>query len=944
MNTQIIVPSSGTIDLYQDVPISLNYSISDIRKPETRQAYWSKTITLPGTDTNNQMFQQIFEVGIERQFNPNKKADVRIQADTSTVMTGTMQLLKIRVFDKTKLEYEVAIKGKLSNIFTAMGDKKLSDINLSTWNHTYNKANIKTSWSAPVGTGYVYPFIDYGYSPNGIDYDVSHFFPAVYLKEYIDQIFQITGFQYSSTFFTSNLFKRLIIPFNSDRVKLSASTIAARHIKAGRSTTNYSTGNFSAATQVDKIQFNDNTTPPFEDSSSQYSTTNFYATIANTGRYDVSAVIYPRFNVTVAATTTMQLGIAIRLVIEDAAGNKQVIANGGVNRVHNIADGTGLFTANSNNSPTTINLSSANVLIPSGYKVYVEYAYSKQGTGTITANPVTLINSFMEVKVNSTLGIQEGDTMDMNSCLPKDIKMRDLFSSVIKCFNLFLETDERTPNKLIIETRNTYYAGSSSQPAVRTLDWTNKLDHSHPFEITPMGELDAKQYEFTYDDDDDYYNKLHKSRYDFAYGRRLIDVDNDFITEKKVIKPIFASTPLAGDSSSNRIISQIFSIDNTGARSPKASKLRLLYYGGLMTSNPSWNFTSTSSTPTIETQFAYAGHLDDPYSPTVDLCFGVPREVYYPTSGGITYGNNNLYNNYWKQHIEEITDKNSSIVTGYFLLKPTDILTLDFRNKIFIDGIIYRLNRIDDYNPLKNSVTKCELIKAKDIPVFVSRLTQIYNGTASQTVGNSSAKTIGEDDSETMPITGWALGTGTGNPSNQPTVNARSGNTIIGVRNYVDITAERILISGIQNSVGANCRDITINNSSGCIVNGGLYNVSIVNSSGVTVTESNITYNNNIIVNAVTGGVKQITASDEVDKGEQMVLADASVGNISYVLPSAVTNVGRELIVKKIDSSANTVTINTTGGQKIDGISSQTLTDQWSVFTFKSNGSNWFEI
>lgn len=940
MNTQIIVPSSGTIDLYDDVPISLNYSISDIRNPETRQAYWSKTITLPGTDTNNQMFQQIFEVGIERQFNPNKKADVRIQADTSTVMTGIMQLLKVRVFDKTKLEYEVAIKGKLSNIFTAMGDKKLSDINLSTWNHTYNKANIKTSWSASIGTGYVYPFIDYGYSSNGIDYDVSHFFPAIYLKEYIDQIFQICGFQYSSTFFTSNLFNRFIIPFNSDRVKLSAATISARYIKAGRTTTNYSTGNFSAATQVDKVQFNNDTTPPFEDTGSQYSTANFYATIGNTGRYDVSCVIYPRFNVAVASNTSVQLAIVARLIMEDAAGNKQVITSAGVNRIHNIADGTGLFTANSNNSPTTINLSYPNVLIPSGYKVYVELAYTKGATGTITANPVTLINSFMEVKVNSTLGIQEGDTMDMNSCLPKDIKMRDLFSSIIKLFNLYIEEDTTTPNKLIIETRNTYYSGGT------TIDWTNKLDHSHPFEIMPMAELDAKQYEFTYDDDDDYYNKLHKSRYDFAYGRRLIDVDNDFITEKKVIKPIFAPTPLAGDSYSNRIISQIFSIDNTGARSPKGSKLRILYYGGLMTSNPSWNFTSTSSTPTtsVETQFAYAGHLDDPYNPTVDLSFGVPREVYYPTSGGITYGNNNLYNVYWKQHIEEITDKNSSIVVGYFLLKPTDILRLDFRDKIFIDGIIYRLNRIDDYNPLKNSVTKCELIKAKDIPVFVSRLSQIYNGTASQTVGNSSARTIGEDDSESMPITGWALGTGTGNPSNQPTVSARSGNTIIGARNYVDITAERILISGIQNSVGANCRDITISNSSGCIVNGGLYNVSIVNSSGVTVTESNITYNNNIIVNAATGGVKQIAASDEVDKGEQIVLADAGVANISYVLPSAVTNVGRELIVKKIDSSANTVTINTTGGQTIDGLSSQTLTDQWSVFTFKSNGSNWFKI
>ena len=197
--------------------MSLNYSISDIRDPDKRQAYWSKTITVPGTENNNRMLMQIFEVGMDRQFNPNKKADCIITADTVTIMKGVLQLLKIRITDKTKIEYELAIKGKLANIFTAMGDKKLSDINLSTYDHTYNRTNIINSWSTPVGTGYVYPFIDYGYSTNGIDYPVNCFFPAIYVKELIDQIFNITGFQYSSTFLSSTFFKRLIIPFNSDR-------------------------------------------------------------------------------------------------------------------------------------------------------------------------------------------------------------------------------------------------------------------------------------------------------------------------------------------------------------------------------------------------------------------------------------------------------------------------------------------------------------------------------------------------------------------------------------------------------------------------------------------------------------------------------------------------------------------------------------------------------
>jgi hypothetical protein len=44
-------------------------------------------------------------------------------------------------------------------------------------------------------------------------------------------------------------------------------------------------------------------------------------------------------------------------------------------------------------------------------------------------------------------------------------------------------------------------------------------------------------------------------------------------------------------------------------------------------------------------------------------------------------------------------------------LNEIDIMQLDFSKLIFIDGVLYRLNKIIDYNATDRELTKIELIK-----------------------------------------------------------------------------------------------------------------------------------------------------------------------------------------------------------------------------------------
>jgi hypothetical protein len=126
---------------------------------------------------------------------------------------------------------------------------------------------------------------------------------------------------------------------------------------------------------------------------------------------------------------------------------------------------------------------------------------------------------------------------------------------------------------------------------------------------------------------------------------------------------------------------------------------------------------------TVETtylKYPFTGHTDKPQEPTLDLLFDKPKQVYWVFDAPLTYTDNNLYNKYWSKYIAEITDKDSKIVVMYLNITVSDIFNLDFRKLYFIDNSYYRLNKIENYNPINAQVTKCEFLKIKEGTPFVA--------------------------------------------------------------------------------------------------------------------------------------------------------------------------------------------------------------------------------
>jgi hypothetical protein len=87
-----------------------------------------------------------------------------------------------------------------------------------------------------------------------------------------------------------------------------------------------------------------------------------------------------------------------------------------------------------------------------------------------------------------------------------------------------------------------------------------------------------------------------------------------------------------------------------------------------------------------------------------------------------------------------------------------------------------------------------------------------------------------------------------------------------------------------------------------------------------------------------TGATVTVTTSDIT------VFCDATGAAQTANLPAASSMTGQILILKKIDSSANTVTLDPNSTETIDGSSTLVLSNQGDGVAIQSNGSNWYIV
>lgn len=110
-----------------------------------------------------------------------------------------------------------------------------------------------------------------------------------------------------------------------------------------------------------------------------------------------------------------------------------------------------------------------------------------------------------------------------------------------------------------------------------------------------------------------------------------------------------------------------------------------------------------------------------------------------------------------------------------------------------------------------------------------------------------------------------------------------------------------------------------------------------------TSTVGNLTLTNTT-ANGVSLAYVAKTAAYTATSTDYTIAGNASTAAFSVTLPTSVGITGKVYVVKKVDSSANAVTVATTSAQTIDGAASKVLSIQYDAVTVQSDGANWLII
>lgn len=658
----------------------MTFAIDDIKDFAARSTAFSKTIVLPGSLRNNILFGNIFEVSVSNDYDPDlPNINVNFNAsalakclyfqDFIQVFKGTIRVLQINV-DRGRIEYEVAISGELTKLNSLLTTALLEELDFSAYDLVYNETNVVASWDNPGGSGVYFPLIDYGtYSANKHDWDILTFRPALYVKEYIDKIFEGANFRYESDLFNTSRFKSLVIPHNQKSLSAPVTNVFIGSIVSNQQILNSGSGLSGK---------------PFFDSWSGSSFTSIHSPTDDEFEYNQPNTISTNITYNFSGFYVSDGSMTIMIQQNKTPGGIILATKTFPASPSGFWSFTGVAPATFDTNDTFYILA-----FPSGAVTYtMNITSGALSVDTISAVPVPIIY---------------GDTIPINSTIPKNIKQIDFLVSIVKLFNLYI-VEDRFDERLLHITPYVDYYSVESQNAV---DWTYKLDRNSPINIKPLSEINTKIYNFKYQEDGDYYNDLYKKRYNLTYGSYIFDTAFEFIDNTTDVEIIFASTPLVGYAGEEKVYPTIFKLTD-GTEETIDSVIRIMQTKKV-TGVTSWDLKDGVTVLSSLTDYGYAGHFNDPDNVTDDLNFGAPQEVFFIlVSADLSATQFNIY---WSAYMAEITDKDSKLLMGKFYLTPKDILQLDFSKYVNVDGNLFRLNKIQDYNLTKPDLAKCELLK-----------------------------------------------------------------------------------------------------------------------------------------------------------------------------------------------------------------------------------------
>ena len=739
------------LDMFEDVDFKLNLSFAEIQDITKRNSTFSKSFFVPGSKANNDVFQHFFNINASfTDYDVRKKMDAVLTYDGYEIITGYLRLEFVNI-ENTDVIYNLTFYSDFGNLIAGIGDKLMIDLDLSDLDHPYSAETIALdSFYDPdiyIPTGSTYPYQDgrayWFFGHFGYDYNTGdtlnflstpifafnltpgllpsfdnpdsplrsyYYKPSVSFKTLYESIFKDAGFEIESEFFNTAYFKRYYLPltFNDNGLYLKQGQDLQYNSLVEDPDGIPETEVYWTDTEDNSQYFieRQRLTPQNTNNFSAHSLSNFYFVVNQAGNYKFK-LSYNAFNSILFQTP------------------------GGFNESSNAEIQFHQFPLGSTTSGETLYNTGVITIVPGGarsgsfeFNAFLQpgYGYSVAvrqlglGTHITTRLQLELLNAPTTIVGDFKYNLEFPD---------EKFKQIEFIQSVNNLFGLMVVPSTEKSNTLVVEPMIDFIGTGE------VLDWTNKIDRGQPIQISPTTNVINGSVDFTIQEDTDYGNENFFTRNNRIFGTETINLDTDFPDNTITFGSSFSSSVdfVMGNLQNTYATLPIFYIyeieENDGQAlqffRPFASLPRPLFRGSTIT-GANLNTSNISGNTIYESWYLENNEIDvfQVNNRFTTYPFGVEGLSHYTNFNATDFNDLtelrftaawDMYDIYYKDYIEDLTDPDSRILDCYIYLTREEIKNITFKEKIVIDNNYYRINKIENYDIALDQPVLCQLVK-----------------------------------------------------------------------------------------------------------------------------------------------------------------------------------------------------------------------------------------
>ena len=671
MNGVSLYIEGEKVELSEKEGINIKLNTQDINDISKVNAGYSKDFSVMASKSNNKLFKHYYNADIIGGFDARTKKKATIYLDDLFFISGRIRLTSTVIENNLIVSYRIQFEGDVVNVKDVLGDKKISDLNLSAYNHEYNSGNVLQGLTSSLFSGsVVYPLISSvnrwlydssnAYLPTenskNINYDsaddeqsisYTELKPALKIADIINQIQIDNNINFVGDFFNRDYYNNLFLWFSNNEGLINLS------------------GNLSE-----------------------------YLLNFNAGDTDLIDLSTDTLTLSFA---TLQFSLDLRSTITPTTQFESTLYNFVVT-----VNGTEFFRQDNNSGTQTFECIINKQDYPSGnVKFYLEGQSNIIYSANVRQRVKTTNTFFQEYNTQANNNSVTGQ-VDLSKQAP-DIKQIDVITGIIKMFNIALTADIN--GNIIWETLPDWYRNGKEYK-----DFEKYIDNSKT--TISRGKLN-NEFDFKYEDPNTILAEQFKKTNPDAYGdisSKLLEDPNDPNSELIDGSKLEINVPFENmvyerlrNLATNTNIDFQYGLSLDESLNPAVPKGLIFYNNSLKTETIGFRLGSGNAIA-LNTSLNTPNNTNSLTDNTKQsLNFGSEISTY-----NFSLMNNTLYNNFYSDYISDMFNKQRRLYVFNAIIPNFILANIKLNDRLIISNKRYIINSIN--SNLTTGKTKLELL------------------------------------------------------------------------------------------------------------------------------------------------------------------------------------------------------------------------------------------